>query len=351
MKLILGCCLVLLMTSCSNSRHKTKVDRYEEPNPTFEKGMKALEEQQYGDAAKLFDRLLVSKPGTELELVTLYNSGAAYEGLGDCPKAIERYREVVSASAKRFQRMEAQALFRMSLMYECVGQDTKVIAALSDASKRGKFLPPETAQAEIPARLAAAYSRIDNREKAMFYFAEAGKGLKAIVSRGKRASRPQIDLLARTLFLMGQLNPAQRSGQVDPMDFLQSLSMQQPHLLQAVELDHSVYSVKAAEDLSLAYDNLWKFKLEDPAKRREFYIRSLQVANELEKLKLPDSIPPVQNVFKMLEQTEARLQTELTKVAETTKLTPEAEKREGLKRQGRLIDPSGAGNAHKKRKR
>lgn len=331
---------IFLLAACSTSGgDKAKDLRLSEANPTFERGLRALERQEYGDAARLFDKLLVSQPGTELELVTTYNSGAAYEGLGNCAKASERYREVVRASAKKFPRMEGEALFRLSLMYECLGQDTKAVAALLDARKRGKQLPPEVTQAEIPAHLAAAYSRLGNRDKALEFFEQTGQGLKAIVARSTGSTRPQTELLARTLFLMGKLNPQQRSGEASAESFMQSLSMQQPHLLQAVEINHPVYSPKAADDLELAYDNIWKYNFGEPTGKRQFYERGLQVARELRRLRLPEANPMVDEIYARLDKTEARLNAELAKLAVTTRLTPESEKREGLKQQGRLVHP------------
>jgi tetratricopeptide (TPR) repeat protein len=313
-------------------------DGEETGNPVFERGLKALEQEQYAQAAQIFDKLLVAKPATESDLVTVYNSGAAHEGLGHCLKSAERYREVVRASAGKFRLLEGQALFRLSLMYECLGQDTKTITSLLEARKKGREgLPFETLNAEIPSRLAAAYARIGNRQKALEYFGQASEGLKKMVAQ--TANHKQKELLGRTLYLMGQLNSAQRNGENDASTFMQSLSMQQPYLLQAIEMDYTTWSKKAADDLQKAYDNIWHYKFSDDASKREFYTRGLQSIQELRKIRLPDSPPSVNAVFAHLDKVEQQLHTELSKVAETNKLTPDAEKREGLKRTGRLVDP------------
>ncbi len=304
----------------------------------FEQGLRALEAEDYESAATIFDRLLVEKPASELDLVAIYNSGAAYEGLTKCKVAAERYRQVVRSSAGKFTRIEGEALFRLSVMYGCLGQDTKEITALLDARKRGKDLPPEIVDAEIPARLAAAYARIGNRTKALQFFTQASRGLKGVV-KPRDGRKVQTERVARTLFLMGSLSPNQRRGEVDPETFLQSIAMQQPYLLQAMEMDHPVWSGKASDDLQNAYDNVWKFKIEDPNKRREFYTRAVQTINELRKIRMPRPEPRIDAVFAMLDKTESRLQTELSQVAEQNRLTPEAERRQGLKRTGRLVNP------------
>lgn len=329
---------------CSSAKKAKEADAQlmaeEAKRPRFELGVKALDNSRFGDAAKIFDGLLVSKPGTELDLITLYNSGAAYEGMGDCPRAAERFREVVRSSAGKFKRIEAQAFYRLSFMYECMGQDNKSITALLDAKKRSADLSFAVANAEIPARLAAGYARIGNRAKALEYFALADKGLKKIIAQEE--GRRQHEILAQSLFYMGQLNPAQRRAEGDPVSFLQGLSLQQPYLLQSVEMNSSPWSGRAHDDLTLAYENIFKFKIDDEQSRRDFYTRAIQVCNELIRIRSPKSDPAIDQVYARVDSTLSRLNSEMAKVAETNRLTPEAQKRDSLKRQGRLVDPEPA---------
>ncbi len=332
--------LLLVLVSCaSKPQAQDDIGLIDESvvNKPFEKGMVALERENYQEAARIFDSLLVTQPGTELDLITTYNSGAAYEGMGNCARASERYREVVRSSAGKFQRLESEALYRVSIMYECMGNHAKAITALIDAQKRGKNLSYSVQQAEIPARLAAAYARLGNTKKALEYFNQANSGLRKIVAQ--ETGRKQADILGNTLYLMGQLNPAQRRAEGDALAFMKGLSMQQPYLLQALELNHPVWSKRAAEDLNLAYDNIWQFKVADREKLNDYYTRGLQVIRELRRIRMPKAEPAVDAIFAKLDKTELRLQNELASVAESTPLTPDAEKREGLRREGRLVTP------------
>lgn len=321
--------------------HKPPVSAVPHVDPevqyNFDNGMKALAAQRYEDAARIFDTLLVSNPGTELEMVTMFDSGAAHEGMGECRKAADRYRQVVRASAGKFRRIEAEALFRLSLTYECLGQNTKAITALLDARKFTRDLPPETLSAEIPARLAAAYARLNNRERAMYYFKQASTGLKGFL--GTRKGSLSRDSVARTLFMMGKLSYTQKDATVDPSTYMQSISMQQPYLLQSMELGIKPWCDKAEEDLRVSYDNIWHFKFDDPQKERDFYTHALQTLHELRNIRLPKPDPVEDALFAYLDKTEYQLQTELAKNTPTDPLTPEAQKREGLRRQGRLVDP------------
>jgi tetratricopeptide (TPR) repeat protein len=257
--------------------------------------------------------------------------------MGDCARAAQRFREVVRSSAGKYKHVEAQAFYHLSFMYECLGQDNKSIAALLDARKRGSDLSFSVAHAEIPARLAAAYARIGNRAKALEYFALADKGLKKIVAAEEGHRQHQI--LAQSLFYMGQLNPAQRRAEGNPTAFLQALSLQQPYLLQSVEMNSQPWSQRAAEDIESAYDNIFKFKIENDGERREFYTRAIQVCNELIRIRSPKKDKAIDDIYARVDDTLSKLNSEMAKVAERNRLTPEAQKRGGLKRQGRLVDP------------
>jgi tetratricopeptide (TPR) repeat protein len=354
MKLSTGAWILALTVFLAGCASKKKAvedipDQSETEFTPFDQGLRALEQEKYGEAARIFDRLLVAKPATQVDLVILYNSGAAYEGLGNCQKASERYREVVRSSASKFKNIEGQALYRMSLMYECLGNDTKTITSLLDARKRGKELPWQTLNAEIPARLAAAYARMGNRKKAVEYFGQASEALKKLVNA--ETGKKQQELLGKTLFLMGQLNPAQRRAEGDPVIFLQGLSMQQPYLLQAAEIGHPNWSKRAADDLILAYDNIWRYKLPRPEQQGAFFTSALQTIRELKGIRMPGRADPTTDaIFAKVDAAESRLQNELAKVAETNRLTPEAQKREGLKREGRVVTPKPAPQPNKKKR-
>lgn len=330
--------MTIFLSNCATKQKATDENaESSDTPPAFEAGLRALEQERYAEAAEIFDGLLVAKPATEVDLVTSFNSGAAHEGLGDCKKASERYREVTRSSAGKFLRIEAQAFFRLSVMYECLGQEPKAISALLDARKRGKELPYSTLQAEIPARLARSYARMNNRAKALEYFSQASAGLKKLVSQ--EDGRKQKEILSQTLFFMGQLNETQRRGEGNPVVYLQGLSMQQPYLLQAVELAQAPWAKRAATDLETAYDNMWRYSFADAEQRRDFYVRVIQVSRELKKIRLPKADPNLDAIFARVDKTESRAQVELSRAAETNRLTPDAEKREGLRRAGRLVAP------------
>ena len=104
--------LMLTLAACSTppKKYDPNVGADSPAQARFDQGVRALDDEDYAKAAKIFDGLLLAKPGTDMDLVALFNSGAAYEGLGDCQKASDRYRQVVRSSATKFKRIEGEAL-------------------------------------------------------------------------------------------------------------------------------------------------------------------------------------------------------------------------------------------------
>src|SRR5262249_40470130 len=153
--------------ACTSAPKRNSTIPTESAQSRMEDGMKALQRSDFSTAANAFDRMLVQKPASEFDLIVLYNDGVAHEGLGECKRASELYRKAITgASALRLARVEAESYYRLSLAYECLGDDQKTIVSLLDTKKRSKNLAPEIANAELPARLAVAYARIGQRDKA-----------------------------------------------------------------------------------------------------------------------------------------------------------------------------------------
>ena len=194
------------------------------------------------------------------------------------------------------------------------------------------------ARAELPARLAAAYSRVGNRSLAIKYFSEASQGLKEVCRRAPAPAPPK-RTVAKTLYGMGRLNASQKRVEGDPIAFVQSLSMQQPYLLQAIELRFPQWTRRSAEDLTLGYENLLRYSIGDPARRREYFVRILQVINELRRIRMPDGGPAEDDIFATVDKVEHRARMTMAELSDVTPLTPEAERRQGLKQTGRLVDP------------
>lgn len=343
---------VLQLTACSLfSKSDDKVAPATDPKVTkrFEVGLKKLEQEKYAEAAKIFDDILVENPTTELDLIVSFNAGAAYEGLGRCQQAAERYRSVVKSTLTRQGRIYAQALFRLSYVYECLGDNPKVIATLLDLHRRDSFLDENVKLAEVPARLAAAYARVGNRTTAEKYFKLASEGIQRLNIKFKNQSNQTVTLV-QTLYLMGRFNQKELLALGDGLEMVQSISFLQPYLLQAVEMNVNPWSEKSAQDILLAYDHIYKI-LQSPqpesdedsliaernqkSKQRQLAKSALASLRSFKAIKMPkEPTALVAKLMQDLNQRERLYQTTLADLSVGNPLTPEAESVEGLKRQG-----------------
>ncbi len=357
-KAILLIALMVLTSSCglfsetrkkgSNKSHGIQKVRLKK----FNKGVKYLDAEDYKSASIVFKRLVSKSPITVFEVLSLYNLGLSYEGLKKCKSASKVFRKVVKVTKAEQQRLQAQALYHLSQAYECMGKDSKVISSLTDVLSRRNLLSKAISEAEVPARLAAAYARIGNKKMAAKYFAIAEDGLKRLSSTKSSIAKKQ-EVMARTLFLMGRFDIFKFTEKTSEK-YLKSLEYVQRYLLKSAELDHKVWSARSAKQLILAYSRVWDFvndisvkqkneKLELDKRRLKLQKVSLvQMAMfNLKKLKgerfpTSDKTALVETLFVKLGRSEKKFQIYLSQNIVGNELTKENESRFGLKRKGKL---------------
>lgn len=209
-----------------------------------------LELQKFDESLRDFDRFIQQTPTSRYSQAALLNSGRALEGLKRWSDAALRYRSVIASTA-RAPRLQAAALYRLSYVHEALGDDPQVVADLSDLQARGRDLPQEVAEGEMPARLAAAYARVGNFQKAQQYYQRAEVGLARL--RQKSAVIPE--WLPKTLYLMGESSRTKVSWQ-DFETVLRPLARGQVYLLESAELSQAPWSERASKDLAQIYDEL-----------------------------------------------------------------------------------------------
>ena len=245
--------LGLISISCSSSVPRNLLQPVTQDLQAFQQGLEYMDKGAYKQAAKAFEALQVANPHSQVDILTLYNAGSAYEGLKNCKKAIEYFKKTVHhAATNKMSQIEAQALLRLSHAYECLGRDDKVIATLETlrGKKQLKF-PREVIAAEIPARIGGAYTRLGDKGLGDEFFKEAERGLQLLRDEKKDVYQ-QRDLLAKALFLMGQIHINQL-----PVKYLRSLNRQQVYLLKSVELESQKWSTVSMVQLINIYDHLW----------------------------------------------------------------------------------------------
>jgi len=317
----------------------------------FNNALALLDLGKFSEAGRKFKQILTKYPNTDLELLIVYNLGGALEGLKRCDRAVKRYRQVLQRSAGKFKKLEAKALLRMSYSYECVGDDAKVVASLLDLQKRGSFLGKEVSLAEIPARLAAAYSRLNNEYLAQSYFLKAQEGLKQLNTNFRTPGKKR-ELLARTLFHMGSMQKHSLES-MTTKSFLESQKYLQNYLLMSVELNDVRWSPRSAEEILEGYDKIFaKIKQEEPSSTDEVDIRKARTRQlnlaqgaignlrslQLQRFQQRQEPVIISSLFERIKQTEQKFEVEMARVTRGTNLTKEALERDALKLPGRVLE-------------
>ncbi len=246
----------LLATACAH--HSTEsglAEHTQGPAPSkapelYKQAADDLEAARYSESLQKFDRFIQQNPASRYSQAAVLNSGRALEGLKNWGAAAERYRQVVN-STNRAPRLQAMALYRLSYVDEAMGDDAKMVADLTDLSSRRSALPREIAEGEMPARLAAAYARVGNYEKAQKYYQQAEVG----IARLRQSERETPEWLPRTLFVMGETSRSKLSW-MDFETFIRPLARSQVYLVQAAELEVAPDSDRAADELLEVYNDM-----------------------------------------------------------------------------------------------
>lgn len=248
--------LALLLSSCAHHAASPagSVEHVVGRAPTdapaeYRDGVDALEAGKYDVALRSFDHFMQQNPANRYYQAALLNSGRALEGMRSWNDAAIRYHQVVEGTAKA-PRLRAMALYRLSYVHEALGDDPKVVADLNDLLSRTRDLPVELAEGEMPARLAAAYARVGNFERAQDFYRRAEAGIARLRANGTP------DWLPRTMYLMGTISRENLSWN-DFETFLRPLARSQVYLLQSAELAVAPWSDRAADELIGTYNDLF----------------------------------------------------------------------------------------------
>jgi tetratricopeptide (TPR) repeat protein len=344
----------------------------------YENGIHSISKKNYKESIAQFTALLQNYPATKWLPAIYYNLGVAYEGLSDYKTAAENYKHVIEFYDGLGTRDETEALFRYSICQEYIGDDDKMLFALLQLKDRGLFLSKEQGEVEVPARIAAAYARLGNYEEAKKYFSNSEDALKklkravalaAVKNNSNRLadSAPALnnptaetDLqawLPKTLYSVGHIQfPSHDFSEPAFKAFLTNIEQSQERLLRAAELSQNPWSKKAAQELIDAYNQAWNWidHLEvsknadvlQEAKLRQDKQRLMSAdfdvtIQHLKLLRIPTILGETENkfvsdIFKTAQGIERKLNIIVDESDVQDQETPEAQKRNSIKAQGRI---------------
>jgi hypothetical protein len=176
------------------------------------------------------------------------------EGAGQPQEGLLIYRAVILKTEKYQPEIASMAFYRMASAYEALGDDIKMVAALLDAKSRAKYLPPEISEAQIPAKLAAAYARQGQYKESVKYLTAADEGLNSLL--GVVGRNVEKSWLAQIYFEMGSVSSNQLSIAIFE-DFVESQKMVQVYLLKALKLNEKTWSDRSLAHLQKTYLDLF----------------------------------------------------------------------------------------------
>ncbi len=274
-KLLLFAALpALMVAACATGPSTAEVylenaKRQKEVQDKFEAGGKLMDEEKYEAAAKIFDGITVDIPATTLDGMVLYNSGVAYQMMGDCRKSSDRFRRLVRFAQKSSPFLSVRGKLRLSEAMTCLGENRKATILLVEVFRDRKHLPVEIGEAEIPAKLAAAYASRGDRKTADKYLQIAELGLKKLELQN-RNMKDLKQVTAKTLYVMGNLSQLGGTN-LPPVNYFTTLKTFQPYLLRSAMLGQDPWSGRAIEEIAKAYDGTWQLveKAAQPAAKEQ----------------------------------------------------------------------------------
>ncbi|GIL18827.1 MAG: hypothetical protein BroJett040_25780 [Oligoflexia bacterium] len=309
-----------------------------------------LEKQLFRDVELSIGEFQAKYPNSIFWYRSQIDLARSLQGLGKWKESTEILRDTIEANQARHLNVTALAFFYISFSYDALGDEAKSLAALLDAQNLKSHLPIEIAQAELPARLAAYYNRVGQTKLAREYFREAERGVATLFSGDKPASR---DARARTYYWMGAYSTNQISYE-NLQSALDTLSFVQIFSLRAMEAQSEGWSARAEEGLKENYRDIWNTIMQLPRQQgldpfaaerelKEVQYRwlgqVLRVTHQLKLYRAPEvdqKNEVVKEFFEFLNDLEERANDQMLAIGEYNPLTPDAQKRQSLKKSGTI---------------
>lgn len=338
MKFLFVILATILTISCGHTDKKSISSTNEvEVKKTYDEAMNYMQRDNFKSAIQNFNTILNKYPSSKYEQLVMYNLASSYEAINDCRKAGLIYQKLVRVAQGNAPRTQAEALLRMSYVYECLGQDEKVISSLQDAYRKKNVLPSEVADAEIPARLAGAYARRGQHSLAKKYFEKARQGLK-LINNQIRTPNKKKEILAKTFYLMGSYKQLDIK-KIGVNKYIESLKTFQPYLLRAAEFTGTKWSSLAVDEIVVGYDKVWtEISREQNIENSKPLIRSTEKAIvainmlKLNRLSDPNEDSVIKSLFATIDEKEEKFKRLLASMGPGLQLTEEAKRRLSIKK-------------------
>ncbi|MBK9324511.1 MAG: hypothetical protein IPM97_16475 [Bdellovibrionaceae bacterium] len=183
-----------------------------------------------------------------------YYRASALEGLERWSEASAIYQIISKFSGQHQPEISALSVYRLSFVYEALGDDQRVLTTLLEAREYQDHLPAEIVVAEIPSRIAMIYAKESNSAEAARWLVQAEKGLKQVfdIHNGPLTD----NWLAKIYFNMGSISTNQLSAD-NILAIIQGQLTVQKYLIRSLQFNDETWSARAQLKLQKIYLDLW----------------------------------------------------------------------------------------------
>lgn len=343
---------VLLLSGCSSlqtSPRPVEAPTVVAPNATTLEARTLLESRKFQEALERF-RILQKDPTQAAQIGYLkLGEAESLHSLSRAEEALVIYNEVVEQSIGRDPELLATALLRSSASFEQTDQLEVAYAALRDAQGKRENLPFELKAIELPYRLAAVLLRLGKPELAKENLREVDENLKPYLD----PTRKQTQWLASILFQLGQIGTQPRGFESFHDSSLQFRAVQK-YFVRCMELNSVPWSELCLKQNRARFVDIQQFvntfkgeSFSDPfvtkrveqEKKVSMAIDLKVLVNSTQALKsFADRgvYPQADIFFDFLQDLKKQVDDYLYSSPETTVLTEQSLRLNGLKRDGRM---------------
>lgn len=315
----------------------------------FRSTQELLDAHKPDQAEIAFQSFQESYPQSRYVMLARLGVAQSLEAQEKWSEALVAYQKIHKLTLNEQPEIAVRALYRMSFCYEALGEDDRALAGLLDSYRRRSLLPEEVAKAEIPARLAMFYEKVQNRAEAEKYIAIAQKGISTLQGRPELSS----EILAKAYFQMGAVSLNQISAS-NFSSVVRAMRVVQVYPIRAIALKASPWSEDSLVILKRNYRNLWNTLLDMPglsgvdeesiqrAKMEQQASLGGELLDLIQQAELylplePEKMNTLQiDLYKYLADLTLKIQDLIYRSEAQMSLTHEAQKLNGLKRPGRI---------------
>lgn len=213
-----------------------------------------LEKAQFQEVVLLVDAFQKKYPYSLKLQRARFLKASSLEELERFSEAAETYKIISQFSERNQPEISAMSIYRLSFVYEALGDDQRVLTTLLEALKNRTYLPNEVSEAEIPSRIAMVYAKENNSAESAKWLAKADEGLKRVLDTQKE---PLTNTwLAKTYYNMGSISTSQLSVE-NIQTIIQGQNSVQKYLIRALQYGDPIWSAKALRRLQTTYTDLW----------------------------------------------------------------------------------------------